>query len=268
MNLNTSSGRLLNIIEKASKIQSQTNCLDAWSNILEVKDNRPLLFKRLGMVMTLPLEAKKELLEIKDIKKKNPYLKWEQPINNAFLHQNLSAQWNTFSQYINQDVIDYLVMASDMVKFKNPEISLEQSKINKLKKDFMDIQDEIEESDIELSLKEFMLSRIMDIINSLEESIIKGITPLKDALNISIGELVMNNKLVTYSKDNKLAQKFWNLLVNTSVIITLATGTPQITNNITKLLPFIEINNSQKEKNAEDIIDIEITNSTEETAIV
>jgi hypothetical protein len=90
--------------------------------------------------MTLPLETKKELLEIKDIKNKQPYLKWEDPINNAFMHQNLSTHWQTFSQYINQDVIDCLIMASDMAKFKNPEIILEQSKVDKLKQDFKDIE--------------------------------------------------------------------------------------------------------------------------------
>jgi low affinity Fe/Cu permease len=270
MNLHTSSGRLLNIIEKAVAIKLNTRCIDAWTNILEVKNNQPLLFKRLGIVMTLPLEAKNELLKIKDIKNKNPYLKWEQPINYAFINQNLSSDWASFARNITPDVIDNLVIATDMVKFKNPEVSLEQTKIDELKKDFANIKNEINDSDIDLSLKNFMLLRIEDIINSLEEYKIKGIIPLKDALHVSIGELVINGDLATKSNHNKLTHKFWNLIVNTSVIITIATGVPQITNNIENILPFIKMDNiQQKNKEEQDnIIDVEISNSVENTATV
>jgi len=268
METKTSAGRLLNIIQEAKSIPVHTKCIDAWAKILNTnKNDMPLLFKRLGSVMALPSQIQKVVLSTEGISNTKPYLNWLTPINNAFIHQNLSANWDTFAKYIDDHTINYLTMTTDMLSLQSPEATINDNELKKLKKDFLDIEKEINELDLDMELKNFMLKRIKDIINAIDEYKFNGIEPLMDSLNITIGQIILNNDLAVKSKDNNLAKKFWNLIVNTSVIVTLATGIPQIESNLQNLLPLIKTSNIHNENiNQEPIIDVETINDKDTTA--
>ncbi len=273
MEIKTSAGRLLNIIKEGKAIAPSSKCIDAWAKILNTpKSNQPLLFKRLGSVMSLPSQVQEIVVNTNGISDTKPYLKWLQPINNAFTNQNISSNWDSFSKHIDQHTIDYLSMTADMLNLQSPEVTLADSKLHELKTNFINIEKEITEADIDIDLKEFMIIRIKDILNAIDEYTFNGLEPLMDTLNITIGQIVLNNDLALKSKDSNLAKKFWNLIVNTSVIVTLATGVPQIANNLENILPLIENNNTQKQapiKNKDgkdDIIDVHaISNEDEDT---
>lgn len=274
MEIKTSAGRLLNIIEESKKIPISTKCIDAWAKILNTdKNDMPLLFKRLGSVMSLPSQVQKVVLNTEGISNTEPYLNWLAPINNAFVHQNLSANWDTFSKYINQHTINYLSMTTDMLNLQSPEATVEASKLKKFKTDFLDIEKEINESDLDIDLKSFMIKRVKDIINAIDEYKFNGIEPFQDALNITIGQIILNNELAIKSWNNSISKKFWNLIVNTSVVVTLATGVPQIKSNLQNLLPLIETNTVKEKKSSqkngvkkEEIIDVEAVDDKDKTA--
>lgn len=259
MEIKTSAGRLLNIIEESKKIPANTRCIDAWATILNTnKDDMPLLFKRLGSVMSLPSQVQKVVINTEGIRDTKPYLTWLAPINKAFMHQNLSAGWDTFSNHIDGHTINYLSMTTDMLNLQSPEATIEDAKLKKLKTDFLNIEKEINELDLDIDLKTFMMKRIKDIINAIDEYKFNGIEPLMDALNITVGQIILNNELAIKSNDNSISKKFWNLIVNASVIVTLATGVPQIESNLTNLLPLIKENSGQKNNiKQEEIIDVE-----------
>jgi len=269
MEIKTSAGRLLNIIQEAKKIQQNTKCIDAWAKILNTSPNdKPLLFKRLGSVMALPSQIKEVVLNTEGISDTKPYLNWLSPINNAFTHQNLSAQWETFIKYIDQHTINYLSMTTDMLNLQKPEPTLKDDQLTELKTNFIDIEKEINESDLDIDLKNFMLKRIKDILNALDEYKFNGIEPISDAINITIGQIVINNDIANKSKENSIAKKFWELIVDASVIVTLATGVPQIENNVQNLLPLIEkVDSNHNKQQGEDIIDIETLDGKNETRI-
>ena len=273
MEIKTSAGRLLNIIEESKKIHATTKCIDAWAKILNTNTNdMPLLFKRLGSVMSLPSQIQKVVLNTEGIRDTKPYLTWLNPINNAFMHQNLSANWDTFSKHIDGHTINYLAMTTDMLNLQSPEATIKDAELQKLKTDFLDIEKEINALDLDIDLKTFMMKRIKDIINAIDEYKFNGIEPLMDALNITVGQIILNNELAIKSNDNSISKKFWNLIVNASVIVTLATGVPQIESNLKNLLPLIEMNNVQKENSGqkknikqEEIIDVETIDDKDRT---
>ena len=274
MEIKTSAGRLLNIIEESEKIPISTKCIDAWAKILNTdKNDMPLLFKRLGSVMSLPSQVQKVVLNTEGISNTEPYLNWLAPINIAFVHQNLSANWDTFSKYIDRHTINYLSMTTDMLNLQSPEATVEASKLKKFKTDFLDIEKEINESDLDIDLKSFMIKRVKDIINAIDEYKFNGIEPFQDALNITIGQIILNNELAIKSRNNSISKKFWNLIVNTSVVVTLATGVPQIKSNLQNLLPLIETNTVKEKKSSqkngvkkEEIIDVEAVDDKDKTA--
>lgn len=264
----TSAGRLLNIIKEAKSISSQTQCIDAWGKILNTnKSNMPLLFKRLGAVMALPSKIEKIVLNTNGISDTRAYLNWLGPINQAFMNQNLSSTWDTFSKYIDQHTINYLTITTDMLNLQSPETNLKDTELEKLKNDFLGIEKEINEAELDIELKNFMLKRIRDILNAIDEYKLNGIEPLMDSLNITIGQIILNNELAVKSSKEDFAKKFWNLIVNTSVMVTLLTGVPQIANNLQSLLPLLENNGIQKENfnhneniDEKQIIDVELIN--------
>ena len=271
----TSAGRLLNIIQESKKIGGNTKCIDAWAKILDTNiNNKPLLFKRLGSVMSLPSQVQQVVLSTKGISDTKPYLTWLAPINNAFTHQNLSANWDTFSKHIDGHTINYLSMTTDMLNLQSPEATLEDTELNKLKTDFLNIEKEISELDLDADLKTFMIKRIKDILNAIDEYKFNGIEPLTDAINITIGQIILNNNLAIKSKNNNISKKFWDLIVNASVVVTLATGVPQIKNNLENLLPLIEMNNIQNENSNkskdikhENVIDVETISDKDRTVL-
>lgn len=269
MEIKTSAGRLLNIIQEGKRIQQNTKCIDAWAKILNTSPNdQPLLFKRLGSVMALPSQVKEVVLNTKGISDTEPYLNWLSPINNAFTQQNLSMGWDTFINYIDQHTINYLSMTTDMLNLQKPEPTLKDDQLTSLKTNFIDIKKEINDSDLDIDLKKFMLTRIKDILNALDEYKFNGIEPISDAINITIGQIVINNDIASKSKENSVAKKFWNLIVDASVLVTLTTGVPQIESNLQNLLPLIEkVASNQNKQQHEDIIDTEIIDGKDETRI-
>ena len=80
MEIKTSAGRLLNIIQEGKKIQPHTKCIDAWAKILNTNpSDQPLLYKRLGLVMSLPSQIKEVVLNTEGISDTKPYLNWLSP---------------------------------------------------------------------------------------------------------------------------------------------------------------------------------------------
>jgi hypothetical protein len=160
-------------------------------------------------------------------------------------------------------------MTTDMLNLQKPEPTLKNDQLTSLKTKFIDIEKEINESDLDIDLKKFMLKRIKNILNALDEYKISGIEPISDAINITIGQIVINNDIASKSKESSIAKKFWELIVDASVIVTLATGVPQIENNLQNLLPLIEkVNSNQNKQQSEDIIDIETIDEKDDSRYI
>ena len=155
-----------------------------------------------------------------------------------------------------------------MLNLQKPEPTLKDDQLTLLKTNFIDIEKDIDESDLDIDLKNFMLKRIKDILNALDEYKFNGIEPISDAINITIGQIVINNDIASKSKESSIAKKFWELIVDASVIVTLATGVPQIESNLQNLLPLIEkVDSNQNKQQGEDIIDTETIDGKDETKI-
>jgi hypothetical protein len=260
MTNNTSASRLLNILKQAKSISHTTQSKSAWNQILKIQNNDSLLFKKLGHIMMLPEQIKDDINSIEDIKNKSLYLNWKKSVNTAFLNQNLSGQWSSFVQHIDAHTLDYLELTANTLNDKKPEAELSTEELDKIKKDFLEIEDEIKKSSMESKLKKFILKKILDIILAIDDYSIQGISPLEDAINSTIGQIIINDNLKKESKEDSIAEKFWQCLGRAAIIVTLA-STPQplkeISTQIQKVLP---LNNNIE---IENFIDAEIINDNE-----
>ena len=257
---NTTAGRLLNILIEGKKIPKHQQCITAWEQLLDVPStNKPLLFKRLGSIMTLPLQVESIVINTVEKSQSQLYLQWLKPITKAFTHQNLSSTWETFSMHIDQHTINYLTMTRDILQFKSPEGTLAIEELEKLKSDFLELEKEIMQADMPLELQKFILKRIKEILNAISEYKINGLEPLIDTIDMTIGKIVSNKDLAIGTQNNDFGKKFWDLIVASSVVITLATGIPQLENTLENLLPLIQKNHVTQEptpKSDNEVIDV------------
>jgi len=259
MKLDNPAARLLNIIEKGLEHKNEENCRDVWCSLLDTKlgDNATLM-GRIGKVMSLSTDIMESLNNIGVVKVER-YLHWVAPIENAFISNNLNGSWQGFKGQINQHVINYLSMTSDLLSHKRPESVLEESTLGSILNNARALIDEVRESELPDKVKEFMIKQLYKVCLSVEEHVINGTESVSNAVETAFGYGVLHSEVVELAKTDPTAKKFWQNMANIALVVSISTGIQQLAPPIVKLLPDVNfeqevtIDNSKSKKTEEPI---------------
>lgn len=246
MKLDNPAARLLTILEEGLSYSGQTNCRQVWSELLHVERNdHATLMGRIGKVMSLTTDITESLNTIGDVNVKR-YLHWVKPVENAFIKNDLNGQWIGFRSQINEHVINYLSMTSDLLSNKCPEPLLEESSLELILNNTRELIDEVRDSEIPQNIKDFMIKQLYKVCLAVEEYSIKGSDSVSSAVESAFGYGVLHAGAVSLAKDNSTAKKFWQSMANIALIVSISTGVQQLAPPIIKLLPEIDFGQSSQ----------------------
>ncbi len=230
---NNSAARLLNLIKTGKAIDRNLFIHEAWSKLLSIpKDDKSLLFKRLGKTISLTLEVRKDI-EALSISKEDIalYLRWWGPVHSAFHGTTLEMKWDQFLNRLKDDTILSLEFCASTLSKEKPEKTIEKEKIQSILKEIDNLIDEIENTDLEQPLQNYLLEHLRNIKNALEEYKICGIAAIESRINEIIGS-AFTNKIEIKKQRHPVCKKFRRIVTDISIIITLVTGVPQLTDNV------------------------------------
>lgn len=239
MLLNNPAARLLSILEKGLEHKNEASCRTVWCQLLQVeKGDHATLMGRIGKVMSLTTDIMESLNTIGGVKVER-YLHWVKPIENAFIKNDLNGNWSGFRSQINEHVVNYLSMTSDLLSHQRPERIIEKSSLDSILSNARGLIDEVRNSDIPEQVKNFMIKLLHKICLAVEEHSISGSEVVSSAVEAAFGYGVLHAEAVELAKTDKTAKRFWQGMANIALIVSISTGVQQLAPPIMKLLPEI-----------------------------
>ena len=227
-NPNNPAGRLLYICRKLSSINNSIGLKEAWAKVVDVPvpvEDTPLLLDRIGASISLIEYTKKAIYSLDDIDR-NLFLKWEQPVANAFSQLNLSgSNVAQIKQFLTPEIIISLEYCDHELARRNPEQTLDPNELQKVIEEIKSLIDEVVQSNLPDEIRSFILDKLDLLLRSLELYKFCGITPITTAIDAILGATVRcKGNPYTDSKDDPSGKKFWAICSKVSTLIALAGG--------------------------------------------
>jgi hypothetical protein len=222
---------LLNILSEGKNHAANSNCGETWSELLDhtTDEGDSVLISRLGKVMGLPHLIVEELEKITDTEEAD-YKHWVEQVSLAFRQQNLDSNWESFIKYIDPHTMTYLKMNKQILSSHALYQQITEDKIVEMKETIENLMQEVRESDLKLDIQSYLLSSLGKIYTALIEYKITGHLPVMDAIDSTIGHAVTDSDFRENINTSSVGKKIWGTLQGLSVIITVATGVPQLSN--------------------------------------
>jgi len=255
MTLNNPAARLLNILEEGLEFSDDMPCRNAWNRLLDVSNgDNAILMGRIGKVMSLSTDIMESLNNIGGVNVER-YLHWVEPVEKAFIQNNLNGPWKGFKGQINTHVINYLSMTSDLLSHKCTEPLISDSSLESILNNARSLIDEVRDSDLPEEVKNFMVKQLHKICLAVEEHSISGSESVSSAVESAFGYGVLHGDAVELAKSSPVAKKFWQQMANVALIVSISTGVQQLAPPIMKLLPEINFEESTlvEEKNGDNV---------------
>ncbi len=221
--------RLLEILESGRFIRVNMNCRTAWCEVLELDDpSESQLMSRLGKVMDLPSQALM-LLESIDEHDDEAHQYWVKKVSNGFMQQNLNANWDSFINHIDQHSISYLKLCSRLLKAHSNIEGLNNEKLAEIKNQLIELIDEVQQNELDLELKRYLVRSLQRIIASIDEYFISGIVPVMENIESTIGHAIIDQEFRENMRDSEIGNKVWEYLFKVSSIVSMSVGLPELT---------------------------------------
>ncbi len=228
--------RLKAILQAGNEVSRSEPCRGTWEKLLDVPTgNNSLLFSRLGKVMELPQMVVGSLgtyyphhLSIANL--------WREPIETAFINQELRANWDTFIRHINAHCIAALALVSDLLHNKISTKKLQETDIGKIEQQLKQLESLVNESTISERLKIYLLREIRFLSQAVSEYRICGSHPIIKQIESMCGHVVMDSEYSSLLKETDIGKTIRTTLATVADIVTITCGIPSISQSIAMLL--------------------------------
>lgn len=230
--------RLLHILQKLNTIPSHESTKNGWYRLLEIsnKNDEATLFKQLGKLMTLPN------IILEDIKKFHPKhenvcQKSMLVVSNALYNQNMSGQWQSFTQFIKPDTIDYLELISTLLDYEYKMDLINDEKLSNIRKSVDALIKEVSSSTLDVEFKKIIMKYLKKIIDSIDEYNIMGVEPIIESIEITAGHAILNKEFGQKLNETNLSDKFRSIFEDLITLVNSGNSLFQLGSNIINFLP-------------------------------
>lgn len=250
MNYNNPAERLLLLLKKGKDINDQDakeidigakhaddrlTCQEAWNQILNTENNFPLLLSRLGKVIELS-QTTVQILQDRFPDKGHMWSHWYSQVTDAFSQQYLPGEWAAVIFQIDKHAMNYLEVASQFLELTSTQKSISENEIQKIREKLEEILLEVSETEIDSTVKEYVVRYIQKIITSLDECYITGALPILESVETAIGHAHIDKNYKEFLKETALGKKMLDALHTAASAVTLAVGLPEIAHKMIPLL--------------------------------
>jgi hypothetical protein len=228
--------RLKAILERGMAMPGETPCRAAWQDVLDVQPNDSGdLFAKLGKAMELPRRT------VLLLKTHFPHLieasnLWRDPIETAFLNQNLSARWETFRNHINPYCIPQLGMVSDLLHSKISAKTIKQQDLENILESFKALSELVDQSNLSEALKNYLHSEIFELIQALRDYKVSGALPVLKQAESLVGHALLDPEYSNFLSSHDLGKRLLDNLNAMAAVLTVAVSLPQLGQGFIALL--------------------------------
>jgi hypothetical protein len=250
MGIGNPAGRLLELLSKGESIPSDKKASEAWAELLETDDSDFIdLLRKLGLVQQLPFLVRERIRNIEDFNS-DIHLEWIPAIEAAFRLMRLQRPWGDFIGRIDKASLYALkVCDHELSKSINSDINLEN--IDDLKREASSIDAAIRESSLDTEVSKYLLDNLHLIQQSFNDYQISGPESVREAVQITIGSIAVDNSTFNLSLNSDAGRDFWAFVKKLALLTAIIAETIAIGNFAKTQL--LEIGNPTDEQQQVDV---------------
>jgi hypothetical protein len=264
---NNPAGRLLALLRRGKKTDFlKMQAAQAWKVLLAIPQANDLeLTHQLVGLAELPLLIKSRVEGIPNVNHEL-YLKKLPELARTLRGLGFGVQWGIFVKSFSESVLDSLAFCDDLLSRENPDKRVDTDQLGSLLKDVGSLVDDVVASDIDNTLKQYMLKHLHIVERAIQDYQLLGAGPLEQAVEATIGSVFLHKDVAVEVAKTPLGARLWNILGKLAIITTLVVGVPQLPEAVRKLLPTAEeVKDQTQRQESPEIIDAQ-NSETEDTA--
>ncbi|MGS0680729.1 hypothetical protein ACVBIL_06180 [Shewanella sp. 125m-7] len=235
MQIDNPAQQLHTLLEKGRKIPATALTRTALSQLLNVENNEILLLHRVPSFFSLTekiIQALNDIGAFDNVTVNH----WSSQMNNAMKKVHMNAQWSNTIGLIDQHSMNYIKGHAQLLNAHSSIKEVPAEKLSDTKEALQGLVNQIQESDFELNIKEFLVRSLNTVINHIDEYFLTGYVPIIESLNSIYGKAVIDTDFREAVNKSDLRQDIWSTLANASSVITIGTGLPQLASSVAFLL--------------------------------
>ena len=252
---------------------NQQSGRQVWAKLLNVHppDNTPLLFGRLAKVYQLPLQITEQVEKHLD----NPdlYLRWRPKVE-QMLSRSIDQGWGDVIKIIDEATLLSLEYCDHSLSQYSIEGSTDGQQLQKIADMVVELMEQVKKEvkgdGIDPDLATFILDRLKEIKEALDEFSLTGPAGLRRALETNLGSLVTQVNIfvpMVGEKNKSYLKKFLQTLYALATVINITLGALQLPAAI-QTLALVETSQAEQteqvnQETTDNVIDAQVVSPTE-----
>jgi len=209
---------------------------EGWAMLLNVPtENQPLMLKRLGGVMELPLAIKTRIENLPDVDHKL-FLRWLPKVEEAFRANHLAGGFHGFIDKIDETTLYGIEHCAALLSNRDPEAEIASEELEAIRLQVEEMINEMKDAEIDQALKNFLLRHLFAIRNAIDEYQVFGSKPLVTAFGEAIAAVYTEPQTAFKSASTPIGERFWKCVVKLQTLLTVGDKVLKITEGVFKLL--------------------------------
>lgn len=186
-------GRLHRVLSQARKRQDQESVLKVWATVLGVEESDVVVTKAVVELYSLSNEIQ-SLIKLNEQLNHELYLKSFSTLNQVFFPLNLASNWKSVKVHLTEETLTRLQFCAEELSKFYTEDTLSSDDLKAIIEKTEALFDAVYASTLPSSLRLSILEEVERLRNAISMYRIKGAKGLKEALQGTIGAVVVNQQ--------------------------------------------------------------------------
>ena len=194
-------GRLYRILSNAKGQQDTKTVKEVWALAIGIEEDNVQITKGVVELYSLSQEIQ-SLIEMNERLNHQLYLSSFNQIDQSFFPLNLNSNWKSVKQYLTDEALTRLQFcAEELSKFYSEE-SLSEDDLKDIITKTESLFEALQKSTLPDTLRLSLLEEVARVRNAINMYTIRGAKGLKEALQATIGSVVVNQDELKKNSDN------------------------------------------------------------------
>ncbi|HHQ6628062.1 TPA: hypothetical protein ACSTL5_004609 [Serratia fonticola] len=220
--------RLHDLLVKGKSMPGNVKCKDNWIALLALSEpTEANVLRGIAAVSELPqkiLYIRDELIKSKRGRSQH----WLRQVNSAFSEQTLTSDWSTFTRHIDDVTISELDFLAMVFEGANQEEGLNEEELLSFKQRILELREEVLNSDIDQDVRFAIVELLKKTLEAIELYQLTGAGPIMEAVELSVGKIMFNEKLQEEVKTGTVGKKLAGIMGGLASIVVVAQGIKEI----------------------------------------
>ena len=198
--------------------------------------------------MALPSSIKEAMSYIDNIDH-DIYLRWLPQVEASFSSVNFDAQWRHFIDRFDGEIMYGIEICAERLSRERPEKTANEELLAGLSEKVNELLSELDTAELSANAWLYIHDHLVRTKEAIEEYRIRGIKPLEEAFQQSVGGVVLSPEIYKETQRTQKGKRFWEIMGRLAIVVSLTVGSVQIGKDIVSLLPPPETEEKANEKN-------------------